>query len=105
MILALFSFPSNNLSNVFLWIIPLLSGLTTFFTSKLSAKQMEANGNDVQQAASMQKNMTLVLPIMTTYISFIVPLGMGLYWLVNNTVSVISQQLINKYIYSEKKNV
>lgn len=95
--------PSNNLSNIALWIIPILSGLTTYMTSRMSAKQVQNGGKEMEQAASMQKNMTMVLPIMTTYISFIVPLGMGLYWLVNNIVSTISQQLINKYLYRENQ--
>lgn len=88
--------PSSDIKNLVLWIIPLLSGITTYFTSRISAKQSAGTGNE--QTERMQKNMMMVLPIMTTYISFIVPLGMGLYWLVNNIVSVLIQIGVTKRI-------
>lgn len=92
--------PTSNKSNVILWIIPLLSGITTYLTSKVTMKQtaQSANNETTQQAAAMQKNMSIILPLMTTYISFIVPLGMGLYWLVNNIVSVLIQMWVMKKV-------
>ena len=46
----------------------------------------------------MQKNMSFFLPLMTGYIAFIVPLGMGLYWMVNNVVTLLIQILVMKMV-------
>jgi len=96
--------PSTNMGDFTMWIIPLLSALTTYLTSKLTMKQNEtnaANNEAAEQAMAMQKNMTLFMPIMTGYIAFIVPLGMGLYWLTNNIVSIAVQKGVNSVIKKE----
>jgi len=92
--------PSSNKSNVILWIIPILSGLTTYLTSKITMKQTanQSSQQGNEQAMAMQKNMSLMLPLMTAYISFIVPLGMGLYWMVNNVVSMLIQMWVIKKV-------
>ena len=66
-------------------------------------KQATANNQTSQsevadQTMAMQKNMTMIMPLMTGYIAFIVPLGMGLYWLTNNLVSMATQIFVIKYL-------
>lgn len=95
--------PTSNKSNVVLWIIPILSVITTFMTSKINMKQTAQNSEGNEQAVAMQKNMSLMLPLMTGYISFIVPLGMGLYWLVNNIVSMLIQMWVNRIVNGTPK--
>lgn len=99
--------PSTNTKDWTMWIIPLLSALTTYLTSKLTMKQTAASNGDNQaaeQAMAMQKNMTLFMPLMTGYIAFIVPLGMGLYWLTNNIVSIVVQKCVNSVINKEDES-
>ena len=95
--------PTSNKSNVVLWIIPILSVITTYMTSKISMKQTTQNTEGNEQAVAMQKNMSLMLPLMTGYISFIVPLGMGLYWLVNNIVSMLIQMWVMRTVNGTPK--
>ena len=95
--------PSSNKANIILWIIPVLSALTTYMSSKITMKQTNQSSakspsEGEEQAVAMQKNMSIVLPLMTAYISFIVPLGMGLYWLVNNIVSMLIQIWVMKKV-------
>ena len=96
--------PNHNMSNPILWIIPILAGVTTFLSSKITAAQQKKNqGNSetAQQTEAMTKNMMTFFPIMSAYIAFIVPLGMGLYWLVNNVVTMAIQFLVNKSLYKD----
>lgn len=99
--------PSVNMSDFTMWIIPLLSALTTYLTSKITMNQniknaeKSANNEAAAQTMAMQKNMMMFMPIMTGYIAFIVPLGMGLYWLTNNIVSMVVQKFVNNIVNKE----
>jgi YidC/Oxa1 family membrane protein insertase len=50
----------------------------------------------------MQRSMGLISPIMTGFISFSVPAGLGLYWIISNILQIFQQMFMNKYII--KKN-
>ena len=102
--------PSSNSQDITMWIIPILSALSTYFTSKVTMKQNAANSKESQNAATeqtmaMQKNMTMFMPVMTGFIAFAVPLGMGLYWLTNNLVSMVVQLWVNKIVNKEESVV
>lgn len=93
--------PNTNLSDVTMWIIPVLSALATYFSSKITTKQSANNSGDneaAEQAVAMQKNMLLFMPLMTGFIALAVPLGMGLYWLTNNLVSMVVQLWVNRVV-------
>lgn len=81
------------------WIIPLLSGVATYMSSYISKMQSRKNGVSNEQAEAMQKYMSLMMPLMIVWISFKVPLGMGLYWFVNTFVSILLQLWVNQKIY------
>lgn len=81
------------------WIIPLLSGLATFLSSYISKLQTKNNGANNEQTEAMQRYMMLVMPLLIVYISFKVPLGMGLYWFVNTVVSILLQLWMHRKIY------
>ena len=40
--------------------------------------------DDINMAEEMSKNMTYMMPLMTVSIALIAPLGLALYWLINN---------------------
>ena len=65
--------------NLILLLIPILSAITTYISVKYSMQQTPQT-SDNQMQASMQKSMMWVSPIMTAFISFSVPAGLGLYW-------------------------
>lgn len=84
-----------------LWIIPILAGVTTYLASKMS---MSSQSMSPEQGA-MQKNMMTIFPVMTAYLTFLVPAGMGLYWLVSNVTQIIQQNYINQKMGLKKKEV
>jgi len=91
-------------SNWLTWIIPLLSGIATYMSSYISRLQSRKNGASNAQTESMQNYMMIMMPLMITWISFKVPLGMGLYWFVNTFVSILLQLWITQKIYGGVKN-
>lgn len=78
-------------------VIPILSGLSQWFSIRLmSQPQQPSGGNDVadSMAASM-KMMNNFMPLMSVYFCFILPAGMGIYWVISAVVRTIQQLAIN----------
>lgn len=77
--------------------IPLLSAVTQWINVKLMPQQ--ENKGDDQASAMMQsmKTMNLVMPLMSAWLCFTLPAGMGLYWITGSVVRGIQQVAINKY--------
>ncbi len=93
------------LEYIALLIIPVLAAVTTFFSIKYSmAKNPSATqGNDMAQ--SMNKNMLLMMPVMTGLFAFNAPAGLGVYWCVNNIIQILQQMFMNKFILKKKEEV
>ena len=77
-------------------ILPALAGITTFITSYLSSKNPANQGN--QQANSMMKSMTIMMPLLIFWMSRNFQAGLALYWVVGNIVSIIQQLITNAII-------
>jgi len=75
-----------------LLLIPILSGITSFMMSYIT-KQSSAGGD---QMAGMNNSMMIMMPLMSIWISFIVPAGVGIYWLISNVLSAIQSVILNK---------
>lgn len=76
-----------------LWIIPLLSLATAYLMSLSTAAT--TSGSD-EQTEQTQKMMRYMLPLMSGYFTFVLPAGVGLYWIISNIVQIIQQQIINR---------
>lgn len=87
------------LDRVLLILIPLIAILTTWLSMKQSQKmtQMPKNAQQDNPAASMNKSMNLMMPIMTGIFTFTLPSGLGLYWIVSNLMQILQQYLLNQY--------
>ncbi len=83
-----------------LWLIPILAGLTAYAQSIYSMKTTPAAGNGQQQG--MNKSMMLMMPLMSVWITFTLPAGVGLYWIISNLVAVGQSYLLNR-IYNPKE--
>ena len=91
---------SDNSWLTFLWLIPLLSGATAFLSSFISTrinKQVQS-----QQPGGAMSAMLYVMPLFSLYIAFVVPAGVGFYWLVSNVIMIAQTLLLNKF-YNPKK--
>ncbi|MBR5783002.1 MAG: YidC/Oxa1 family membrane protein insertase [Clostridia bacterium] len=84
-------------------LIPALSGVTSFILSFLSQKMspmQQASGDN--PAAGNSKMMLYLMPIMSLWIAFTVPAGLGLYWLLSNVLG-IAQLFVLNAIHNPKK--
>ena len=121
--LDLSNVPKENWNEPTVFIIPILYVLTSIASMKLTTKMTETkkkedkaiieikndeeNDNKEKEAdpqemtAQMSKSMTWFLPIMSISISLIAPLGLALYWLVNNILMIAERLILNKLLKSE----
>ncbi|MDD4363451.1 MAG: YidC/Oxa1 family membrane protein insertase [Atribacterota bacterium] len=80
-------------------ILPILVGVTMYIQQKLTTPSMPVasqGGNASNPAANTQKIMTTVMPLMITFISFSLPSGLSLYWVISTVFGIGQQLLINK---------
>lgn len=75
-------------------LIPVLSYLTQMINIKLMPQA--TNGND--QMASQMKMMNLMMPLMSLFFCFTVPVGLGIYWICSALVRGIQQFFVNRHI-------
>ena len=53
--------------------------------------------------AQMSKSMTWMMPILAVSVSLVAPLGLALYWLVNNILMIIERIVIDKFIVPKEE--
>lgn len=82
-----------------LLLIPVLSGLSAWF---MCFVQNRINVLQVTQS-TLTKNLTTVFMVaFSAYFAFLVPAGVGLYWIFGNLFAIPSMMLLNKVIPPEK---
>ncbi len=79
-----------------LWLIPILSALTAYLTSVVTTKLSGSS-----QQSDQMKSMNIMMPLMSGYFCFIMPTGVGLYWIMSNVIQLIQQVVLTKLL---KKN-
>ena len=89
--------PVNNLNVVLLLLIPALAIVSSILQSKISMKQSGQDKNKNEQAQSTNAMMMWMMPLMTGWFTFILPAGIGLYWIISGIVQIIQQLALNYY--------
>lgn len=77
-------------------LIPVLAGLTQYLSVKISTKGNPVSA-DNQMAATMN-SMNIMFPLMSVFMSFTLPTGLGIYWVVSAVVRTIQTVIINKHL-------
>lgn len=87
-----------------LWLIPLLSGLTSALVSVISMHYSKMGMSQEKQPGQGCSNamMLLFMPLFSLYIAFTVPGGVGVYWICSNLIALL-QTLVLNAIYNPKK--
>lgn len=109
--LDLSSVPSQDLSDWRVYVIPGLYVLTSFISMRMTTsmqqtkKKEEENGepNEMDAVAQANKSMSLLMPIMSVSIAIIAPLGLALYWLINNILMIVERFVLNKFLKEEEE--
>lgn len=122
--LDLSKIPQQNLMDWTVYIIPILYILSTFISMKLTTsmqnkvkkedklditpeeeKQKEEKEESIEDAmAQSTKMMSWMMPIVSISISLVAPLGLALYWLMNNVLMIIERLVLNKVIKEDENN-
>ncbi|MBR7090181.1 MAG: YidC/Oxa1 family membrane protein insertase, partial [Lachnospiraceae bacterium] len=81
-------------------LVPIISGFTQWLSIKLAPTQSQPAGDNSQadQMAQTMKTMNVMMPLMSVWIGFSFPTGLGIYWIANAVVRVIIQIIMNKRI-------
>lgn len=101
--LDLSSVPSKDLSDPKVFIIPALYVISSFISIRLSSNigKKKEDGKEekteLDAVASANKSMMWMMPIMSISIALIAPLGLALYWLVNNILMTLERLILNKF--------
>lgn len=82
-----------------LWLVPILAAGTAYLTSYVTRK-LQAMPQTEQQQSSM-KTMNMIMPMMSAVFCFMLPAGVGLYWIMSNVVQIAQTFLLSK-IFSNK---
>ena len=79
--------------------IPVISYLTQVLNIKLMPQSGNNNQNaQADQMAQQMKTMNTMMPLVSLFMCFTVPVGLGIYWIMSALVRVVQQFFINKHI-------
>lgn len=109
--------PKKNPTDIKVLIIPILYVISSFISIRLSMattkkknkedKKLITDGTEQEEkynpTEDMNKTMVWMMPIMSVTIAIIAPLGLALYWLMNNVLMIIERLVINKYLKKEEE--
>lgn len=84
-----------------LFLIPVLAGLTALLMCII---QNKINVLQVEQSAFAQWGMTIFMIAFSSYFAFLVPAGVGLYWIFGNLFSIPVMYIVN-IIYNPKEYI
>lgn len=115
--LDLSNIPKENYNDWTVYIIPVLYVISSMISISISTKMTnninkkedivienkKEDSNDVDITEQMNKQMKYTLPIISVMIAIIAPLGLALYWLVNNICMIIERLIINKILTSKEE--
>ncbi len=113
--------PQQNLNDWTVYIIPILYIISTFISMRITTSMQtrkkknedviditenkddkENSGeerNEMEDAmAQSNKMMSWMMPIMSVSISLVAPLGLALYWLINNVLMIFERLILDKVI-------
>ncbi len=92
--------PDTKAMNI-LWLIPILSCLTALASSVYMYMRQRKQNPELAKNPTMGC-MTFMSPAMSLWFTFIVPAGVGIYWIISNILSFIQQVVLTSF-YSPKK--
>lgn len=78
------------------WLIPVLAGLTQWYSTKLMTSSQ--NISEDTPGASSMKMMNNMMPLMSAFFCFTFPAGIGIYWIASSFFQVIQQLGVNAYL-------
>lgn len=104
--------PTKSLNDYKVYIIPVLYVISSFISMRISTNMQTNNKNkedadensEFNSLEQANKSMSLIMPIMSVSIAVVAPLGLALYWLVNNVLMIAERLVLNRFVKDEEEN-
>ena len=112
------SVPTQNVQDIKTWIIPVLYVISSIASIRITSNmqtnkktnnkpvEVDENGEtkpaDADPMAQTNKMMTWFMPVMSVSIAMVAPLGLALYWLMNNLLMIAERLVLNKVLSKEE---
>lgn len=114
--LDLSKIPTADAKDYKVWIIPILYVISSILSMKITNKMQKSmqtkptekggEGKEENEENPMEqanKSMSLLMPAMSVSIAIVAPLGMALYWLLNNILMILERLILNKIIKDDEE--
>lgn len=125
--LDLSSIPQQNMSDYKVYIIPVLYIISSFISIRLTTSMQKKQNTkkktdviditepkegeevpekpeeEVDMSMQTSKMMTWLMPVMAISIAFVAPLGLALYWLINNILMIVERLVLNKVLKEDEE--
>lgn len=79
-------------------LIPVLAGFTQWLSVRMMPQAASTGSGEGNEMAESMKMMNNFMPLMSVYFCAVLPIGMGLYWIMSAVIRVIQQFVINKHL-------
>ncbi len=101
------------LNTILLWIIPVLSGFSSWLASYIMRPKQEKKEKGLvlsedEKAQTKQapggdtmKSMTMIMPLFSAWFAFTLPAAIGLYWTVSNVIQILQQFYVKKFFNND----
>lgn len=104
--------PTKSLNDYKVYIIPILYVISSFISMRISTNMQTNNKNkenadgntEFNSLEQANKSMSWIMPIMSVSIAIVAPLGLALYWLVNNVLMIAERLVLNRFVKDEEEN-
>ncbi|MGI6030011.1 MAG: membrane protein insertase YidC [Eubacteriales bacterium] len=83
-------------------LIPILAALAGFLSSWYSANYGPSAAMANEQTKSMNRSMLITMPAMSLWFTFMMPAGVGIYWIISSVMMIVQQFALNKIFPVEK---
>lgn len=78
------------------WLIPILAGLSQWYSTKLMMSTQ--NQDKDAPGAGMMNQMNVMMPLMSVFFCFTFPAAVGVYWVASSVFQTIQQIIVNAYL-------
>ena len=90
--------PWQGMTPNLLWIIPILAGLTQWYSAKLMMANQSQPLDENSTSGQMMKQMNVMMPLMSVFFCFTFPAAIGIYWVASSVFQIIQQWIVNGYL-------
>ena len=96
-----FSKDQNNKAHAISLLVPILTIVISMFSTKLQ----QNTSTMTEEQIEMSKTNNLMMPLLSGFIAYTMPLALGIYWLFGNIISIIQQLIIKRIVKSKQERL